>query len=62
MPLAAPSPAALSVTQLCRLLEVPEEKIQGHIRDGAPINADGTVNLVSYTAWLCLRLKESSGG
>jgi len=29
-----------------------EEMIRKDLADGAPTNADGTVNLVHYTAWL----------
>ncbi|TWU54949.1 hypothetical protein Poly51_36980 [Rubripirellula tenax] len=31
---------------------VPIEQIQADIDAGAPTNADGTVNVVDYTAWL----------
>ena len=34
----------------CRL--VTEETLRNDIDDGAPTNADGTLNLVHYTAWL----------
>ena len=29
-----------------------EERLQADIEAGAPVNADGTVNLVHYAAWL----------
>ncbi len=29
-----------------------EENIRADIDAGAPVNADGTINLVHYTAWL----------
>jgi hypothetical protein len=56
-----PTPAALTVGQMSRLLDVPEDKISGHLEDGAPTNPDGTINMVFYAAWLCRRLKEHSG-
>jgi len=55
------NPAALTVAQLARLLGVPEQKVREHVADGAPISADGTMNLVHYTAWLNQRLKERDG-
>ena len=35
------------------------EMLQADFDDGAPINDDGTINLVSYLAWL---LKETTPG
>ncbi len=29
-----------------------EERLRGDIEAGAPVNADGTVNLIHYAAWL----------
>ena len=49
---------ALSVADLARLLEragvrdASEERIRHDLAAGAPVNADGTVNLVHYAAWL----------
>jgi hypothetical protein len=49
---------ALSVDDLARLLSksagenVTAEMIRYDIEAGAPVNADGTVNLVHYAAWL----------
>jgi len=34
------------------------EMLQDDLADGAPVNADGTFNLIHYMAWL---LKESVG-
>jgi hypothetical protein len=28
------------------------ETINADIADGAPVNSDGTINLIEYTAWL----------
>jgi len=48
----AANPAALTVAQLARLLGVAEQKVREHVTDGAPVSADGMINLVHYTAWL----------
>jgi hypothetical protein len=55
------NPTALPVAQLARLLGVAEQKVREHVDDGAPVGADGTMNLVQYTAWLNRRLKERDG-
>jgi hypothetical protein len=52
------NPAALPVADLARLLSaaggarIEVEQIQADIDAGAPTNADGTVNLVHYAAYL----------
>lgn len=49
---------ALSVPDVVRLLvksgarNINEEKVRSDIESGAPVNADGTMNVVHYTAWL----------
>jgi len=51
-------PARLTIEHAARLLtgayrqQVPAAHIEADIEDGAPTNADGTINLVHYTAWL----------
>ena len=51
-------PNRLTVEQLAKLLTssyrqiVPAEQISKDVADGAPTNADGTINLVRYAAWL----------
>ena len=51
-------PAALSLTDTARVLsatgngKVTVEMLQADVQAGAPINADGTLNLVHYAAWL----------
>jgi hypothetical protein len=51
-------PAALSPEELARLLTaaggrpVTAEMIAEDHADGAPANADGTISLVNYAAWL----------
>ncbi|MEW4530607.1 hypothetical protein [Maioricimonas sp. JC845] len=52
------NPRALSVADAARLLTkasgvlVREATLQEDIDAGAPTNADGTLNLVQYAAWL----------
>lgn len=52
------NPNAISVANAARLLTrafgapVTEELIRKDIGAGAPTNADGTINLVQYAAWL----------
>ena len=52
------NPSALTPANLARLLTrvggqpVTEEMIEADLAAGAPLNADGTINLVHYSAWL----------
>jgi hypothetical protein len=52
------SPTALTVADAARLLTkvggqlVSEQMIEADVAHGAPANADGTINLVHYGAWL----------
>jgi hypothetical protein len=52
------NPNALTVANAARLLAkvggqpVSEEMIEADLVAGAPINGDGTINLVHYAAWL----------
>ena len=58
------NPTALPVADAARLLSaaggtrVTAEILQADIDAGAPANADGTINLMHYAAWL---VKETSG-
>jgi len=52
----AVNPAALTVEQLAKMLSLPAEKVRDHIAAGAPAAANGTINLVHYTAWLVRQL------
>ena len=59
------NPQALRLADMARILSasgprpVTVEMLQTDIEDGAPQNADCTMNLVHYAAWLA---KEISGG
>ena len=52
------NPTALAIPAAATLLSkvggklVREETVQADIEAGAPTNADGTINLVMYAAWL----------
>jgi hypothetical protein len=52
------NPAALGVVDAARLLSaaggqrITVEMIEADVAAGAPTNADGTINLVHYAAWL----------
>jgi hypothetical protein len=52
------NPATLPVADVARLLSaaggypVTPEQIRADIDAGAPVNGDGTINLVHYAAWL----------
>ena len=52
------NPQALSAEDVARILTasgwkpVTVEMIRDDIDDGAPVNPDGTINLVRYAAWL----------
>jgi hypothetical protein len=52
------NPNAMTPANAARLLArvggqpVSEEMIEADLAAGAPINADGTINLVHYAAWL----------
>lgn len=57
-PKPALNPAALSVADVARVLSaasgqlVTEAMIEADIQDGAPLNENGTLNVVRYGAWL----------
>ena len=59
------NPAALGVADAARVLSriggkpITEEMLRADIDAGAPTNANGTINLVHYAAWL---VKEMSVG
>lgn len=59
------NPAAMSIADLARLLTrvggepIGEADIEADVAVGAPTNADGTINLVHYAAWL---VRESKDG
>lgn len=50
------NPTALTIPELARMLSLDVAVIKRHIDEGAPILADGHINLVYYAAWLNRRL------
>ena len=52
------NPSALTVDQAAQLLtkvmrqQIPAAQIGQDVMAGAPTNADGTINLLHYAAWL----------
>ena len=63
----APKITALTPTQAAKILaaagnrRITEAMVRTDIEAGAPTNADGTVNLVHYTAWLAQEAASGSG-
>ncbi len=59
------TPMALTVAQVAKVLSaaggrmVSEDMIRADLDAGAPVNGDGTINLIHFTAWLA---KAASGG
>lgn len=55
---AARSPTAMPIADLARLLTaaggraITAAMIEADVESGAPTNADGTMNVVHYAAWL----------
>jgi len=62
------NPAAIGAADLARLLSaaagvrIDEDAIRDDIDAGAPMNADDTMNLVHYAAWLVRQLAAQGGG
>jgi len=46
------NPAALIPEDAARMLGISPDMMQADLDAGAPTNADGTINLVHYAAWL----------
>jgi hypothetical protein len=59
------NPNALSLADVAQLLArvggqiVTVEMIQADVAAGAPTNADGTINLVHYAAWLVKEMERA---
>ena len=52
------NPKALSLQEAAKVLDVEVEWLEEDIAEGAPTNADGTINLIHYAAWLNANMKE----
>jgi len=61
------NPAAMTIQDAARLLtkaggmRVDASQIRADIESGAPTNADGTINLVHYAAWLVREMAAGGG-
>ena len=55
-------PTALTLEQAAKLLGVGREMLEADLAAGAPTNADGTINLVHFAAWLNRQAQEENGG
>ncbi len=51
------NPMAMSVEEAAKTLGIPRDWLEEDLAAGAPTNADGTVNLVQYAAWLNQQMK-----
>jgi hypothetical protein len=62
------NPSALTVEDAAHMLSglgsrrIDPDRIQDDIDDGAPTNADGTLNILNYTAWVLKRSGRRSRG
>ncbi|OQA00219.1 MAG: hypothetical protein BWY69_01817 [Planctomycetes bacterium ADurb.Bin401] len=50
------NPAALTPETAAKMLGLQVEIVQKHISQGAPVGADGSINLIHYAAWLNRRI------
>ena len=57
-PLALPAGDAIRMLRRSGCPQMSDETLQRLIDDGLPLNADGTMNIIEYTAWM---LKEAQG-
>ena len=63
-----PSLTALTVAQAIKVLSaaggrrISEQMLRADIDAGAPVNSNGTLNLVHYAAWLVRELSGGGGG
>ncbi len=61
------NPAAMSPADVARVLTrvggspVTEDMLRADINAGAPTNADGSINLVQYAAWLVQQMSAGGG-
>jgi hypothetical protein len=57
-------PDSIPIPQLAKLLTsaagqtISSSMLEADVKAGAPVNGDGTMNLVHYAAWLAARSKD----
>ena len=56
------NPSVLTVEQVARMLGVAAEVVRRHVREGAPADFAGRMNLIHYAAWLNARLAADEPG
>jgi len=56
------NPMALSAEDAAKTLGIPREWVEEDLAAGAPTNADGTLNLVAYAAWINQQMAGGSDG
>ena len=54
------NPLAISPENLAKMLGLAVEIVRKHVAQGAPVAADGTMNLIHYGAWLNTRINHGS--
>jgi hypothetical protein len=54
------NPASIAPEALARMLGLAPDAVRRHIDQSAPVNRDGTMNLIHYAAWLNAEPQESS--
>ncbi|MFO7956315.1 MAG: hypothetical protein R6X33_04390 [Candidatus Brocadiia bacterium] len=52
------NPMAMTAEEAAKTLGIPRDWLEEDLAAGTPTNADGTLNLVQYAAWLNQQLKE----
>ena len=57
-PLALPADDAVRMLRRSGCTAMSDETLARLVEDGLPLNADGTVNIIEYTAWM---LREVTG-
>jgi len=54
-------PKALTPENAARVLGISADMLRADISAGAPTNADGSINLVHYAAWLNREMRSADG-
>jgi hypothetical protein len=59
---AVPLATAAEVLRRAGAHDIDADRIRADIAIGAPVNADGSINLLAYGAWLARELAQKDGG
>ena len=60
-PLALPAGDALRMLRRSGCPQMSDETLQRLIDDGLPLNADGTLNIIEFTAWMLKEVRRWCG-